>query len=180
MFRNIALAAAAMLPIFIPSVLLAEEAVQHESGMSAKTVAPLKAGDLEISGGWTKAMLPGQKVGGGFLVIKNTGSVDDRLVSAASPAAPDVQLHEMSVVNDVMEMRQLSDGVALPAGQTVELKPGGLHLMFMNVSEPFKDGAAVPLTLTFEKAGAVEMTLPVAPANAKEMPEGHGHTGHDG
>jgi copper(I)-binding protein len=142
--------------------------------------APVTAGPIEISGAWTRAMLAGQKVAGGFVTITNTGDVDDRLIAAASSASPDVQIHEMAIVNDVMEMRQLKDGISIPAGQTVELKPGGLHLMFMNVAEPFKDGATVPVTLTFEKAGTVELTLPVAPPGAKAMPQGHGHMKHGG
>ncbi len=63
---------------------------------------------------------------------------------------------------DVMKMRQLNDGIAIPSGETVELKPGGLHLMFFKVAEPFKEGATVNVTLTFEKAGAVDVVLPVA------------------
>ncbi len=143
--------------------------------------APATVGDLVVEGAWTKAMLPGQKVGGGFLKVTNKGASDDRLVSASSPVSPDVQLHEMTVVDDVMQMRQLSGGIPVPAGQTVELKPGGLHLMFMAVVEPFKDGGAVPVTLTFEKAGKVDVTLPIAPLGTKEMPAGHdGHMNEGG
>lgn len=165
---SILLAAAALLQLVSFSPVLAEDAAK-----SGAMATPVTVGDLSIDGAWTKAMLPGQKVGGGFLTIANKGSADDRLVSAASAAAPNVQIHEMAVVNDVMEMRQLPDGIAIPAGQTVELKPGGLHLMFMDVSEPFKEGGMVPVTITFEKAGKAELMLPVAPAGVKEMPEGH-------
>jgi periplasmic copper chaperone A len=122
------------------------------------------AGDLELAAGFTRAMLPGQPVGGGFITITNNGGEDDKLVSATSAQAGEVQLHEMSMEGDVMKMRQLSDGIAIPAGETVELKPGGLHLMFYKVAEPFKEGAAVNVTLNFEKAGAVDVVLPVGPA----------------
>lgn len=148
--------------------------------MTAETAAPVTVGGLTIEGAWSKAMLPGQKVGGGFLTIANKGSADDKLISAASPVSPSVQIHEMAVVNDVMEMRQLTDSLVIPAGQTVEFKPGGLHLMFMDVPEPFKEGGTVPVTLTFEKAGVAEVMLPIAPAGAREMPEGPGHMGHGG
>mgnify|MGYP005757852129 FL=1 len=124
----------------------------------------VSAGELELTAGFTKAMLPGQPVGGGFITIANKGGEDDKLVSATSDKAGEVQLHEMAMEGDVMKMRQLTDGIAIPAGETVELKPGGLHLMFFKVSEPFKEGETVNVTLTFEKAGAVDVALPVGPA----------------
>lgn len=124
----------------------------------------VSAGELELTAGFTKAMLPGQPVGGGFITITNKGGEDDKLVSATSAQAGEVQLHEMAMEGDVMKMRQLNDGIAIPAGETVELKPGGLHLMFFKVSEPFKEGETVNVTLTFEKAGAVDVALPVGPA----------------
>ena len=131
------------------------------AGMNDATV---KVGSLEISGGGVKAMLPGAKVGGGGFVVRNTGGEDDRLISAESPSAGRVELHEMVMQNDVMKMRKISDGIAIPAGQTVELKSGGLHLMFMDVAKPFAEGDSIPVTLTFEKAGAVVYNLPVGNA----------------
>lgn len=125
------------------------------------------AGDLELTAGFTRAMLPGQPVGGGFITIVNKGGEDDKLVSATSTQAGEVQLHEMAMEGEVMKMRQLTDGIAIPAGETVELKPGGLHLMFYKVAEPFQEGATVNVTLTFEKAGAVDVALPVGPARGK-------------
>lgn len=128
---------------------------------------PAKIGDVELTGGFTKAMLPGQPVGGGFVTIHNTGAADDRLISAESPSAGRVELHEMVMQNDVMKMRQLNDGIPVPAGTTVELKPGGLHLMFMDVKKPFVEGETVDLKLTFEKAGTVDLVLPIGPAKSK-------------
>ncbi len=130
---------------------------------------PAKAGDLELTAGFTKAMLPGQPVGGGFVVIKNTGSTDDVLVAAASDVADHVELHEMAMENDVMKMRPVKDGIPVPAGATVELKPGGLHMMFMGVKEPFVEGGTVKVTLTFKNAGSVDLVLPVGPAAPKKM-----------
>jgi hypothetical protein len=118
-------------------------------------------GDLAISGGFVRAMLPGQPVGGGYLTIHNGGSNDDRLVSVVSPDAGKVELHEMKMDNNIMKMRQLKDGVAVPAGATVKLEPDTMHMMFKQVKTPFKQGATVPVTLTFEKAGAVDLVLPV-------------------
>ena len=131
------------------------------SDPAATSGATVKVGTLEISGGYVRAMLPGQPVGGGYLVIRNTGSENDRLVSASSPLSPAVEIHEMSMQGQIMKMRRLEGGIAVPAGQTVELKPSGLHLMFTKVATPFKQGDSVPLELTFEKSGSLDLTLPV-------------------
>jgi copper(I)-binding protein len=106
-------------------------------------------------------------VAGGFLSISNTGSADDTLIAATSPFAGDVQLHEMKMEGDVMKMQELPAGIPVPAGQTVMLKPGGLHLMFMQLKQPLVEGTQVPVTLTFEKAGTVELLLDVGGAAAK-------------
>ncbi|MCA2408091.1 DUF1775 domain-containing protein [Rhizobium leguminosarum bv. viciae 248] len=127
----------------------------------------VKAGDLEISGGFAKAMLPGQPVGGGFFTVKNNSQADDRLVSVSSPAAGEVQIHEMVTKDNVMRMRQLKDGIAIAAGETVKLEPGNLHLMFQKVKTPFKQGDTVPVTLTFEKAGKVDLVLQVLSVQGK-------------
>lgn len=132
-----------------------------------------KIGDIALSGGFLKGMLPGQPVGGGFVTLANGGTADDRLVSVSTPGADHVEMHEMTMENDVMKMRKLADGIPVAAGSTVELKPGGLHLMFMGVAKPFREGDKVKVTFTFEKAGAVELTLPVVdPAKVKA---GHQH-----
>ncbi|KQS72944.1 hypothetical protein ASG39_04255 [Rhizobium sp. Leaf371] len=118
------------------------------------------AGALTLSGGTAKPMPPGAKVGGGGLTIVNAGPSADRLVSVESPAAGRVELHEMTMENDVMRMRKL-DGIPVPAGQTVTLAGGGLHLMFIDVAKPFRQGDTIPLTLQFETAGKVTYALPV-------------------
>src|SRR6218665_2358 len=88
------------------------------------------AGSLEIRHPASRATLPGQPVGGGFMSITNTGAQADRLVSITAPdVSDDVQIHEMAIENDVMKMRQLPDGIEIPAGAKVELKSGGLHVM---------------------------------------------------
>ncbi|MFS8144380.1 DUF1775 domain-containing protein [Rhizobium sp. BR 249] len=139
------------------------------SAMAAAAPAgeAVKAGDLEISGAFAKAMLPGQPVGGGFFTVTNNGKTDDRLVSVSSPASGEVQIHEMVTKDNVMRMRQLKDGIAIPAGETVKLEPGNLHLMFQKVKTPFKQGDTVPVALTFEKAGKVDLVLQVLSAQGK-------------
>ena len=133
------------------------------------------AGDLYIHHPAAKATLPGQPVGGGFMTITNKGAEADRLVSISAPeVSDDVQLHEMAVENDVMTMRQLADGVALAAGETVELKPGGLHVMFMKIKHPFKEGGSFKATLTFEKAGTLDVDFKIEAAKPAKAHEHHG------
>lgn len=131
----------------------------HDHAGMSMDVDVVKAGNLEVSGGATKAMLPGQPVGGGYVTIKNGGDSDDKLIGVESSAAGRAEIHEMAMVNDVMKMRKLDEGIVIPAGQTVELKPGGLHMMFFDVKKSFAEGDKVPVTLIFEKAGKVDVIL---------------------
>jgi periplasmic copper chaperone A len=123
-----------------------------------------KVGDIEIGHPYARAMLPGAKVGGGYLKLTNSGPTDDRLVSAASDRAGSVELHEMKIDNGVMIMRPLANGIAVASGASVELKPGSYHVMFMDVTQPFKEGEMVKAQLQFEKAGPVEVEFVVGPA----------------
>lgn len=143
----------------------------HEHGGAEHAADVVKAGDLELSGAVAKAMLPGQPVGGGTVTMKNDGASDDRLVSVTSPVAGRVEMHEMAMVNDVMRMRKMAAGIVIPAGKTVDMTSGDLHFMFYNVSKPFAEGDKVPLTLTFEKAGKVDLILDVGSAQG-------GHDAH--
>ena len=150
-----------------------DEHAGHGAAASAASEA-VTAGDITVGGGWARAMLPGQPAGGGYLTIANKGQIADKLVSVSSPSAGKVEVHTMEVVNDVMVMRPVAGGLEIPAGATVELKPGGLHVMFMAVKEPFKAGGTVPVTLQFEKAGKVEVTLPVQAKQGVDEHAGHG------
>jgi copper(I)-binding protein len=118
-----------------------------------------KVGSIKVENAYTRATVPGQQVAGGFMKIENKGAAD-QLVSASSPVAGEVQLHEMAMEGNVMKMRQVKD-IAVPAGGSVELKPGGLHLMFMNIKAPLATGESVPVKLKFAKAGEVEVKMPV-------------------
>jgi uncharacterized protein YcnI/copper(I)-binding protein len=130
-------------------------------------------GDLEITGAFTRATLPNAPVGGGYLTITNNGAADDRLVSVSTPLAGTSQIHEMKMEGDVMKMNELPDGLAIPAGESVSLAPGGYHLMFMGLTGPFVEGQSIAVTLTFEKAGTVEVQLPVGSPAAKGPAMGH-------
>ena len=127
-------------------------------------------GPLNISLPFTRATLPNAPVGGGFMTIENTGTEADRLVSVTTDVAAKSEIHEMSMDGQVMKMRALTDGLEIPAGETITLSPGGFHLMFMGLKGAFVEGQTVNVTLTFEKAGTVELALPVLGAAADAAP----------
>ncbi len=121
---------------------------------------------------------PNARNAGGFLSVYNYASEPNRLVSASSPIAERVELHTMTIDNDVMRMRELEDGIELPGEAQVDLEPGGLHVMFMGLSVPFTEGDEVPVTLVFAGGEEREITLPVR-ARTMEINHGEGHT-HNG
>ena len=118
-----------------------------------------KVGAIKIENAYVRATAPGQPAAGAFMKIENSGAAD-QLVSASSPAAGEVQLHQMSMEGNVMKMGQVKD-IAVPANGSVDLKPGGYHIMLMNIKAPLKVGETVPVKLKFAKAGEVEVKLPV-------------------
>jgi periplasmic copper chaperone A len=120
-----------------------------------------KFGALEIGHPWSRATPPTAPTGGGYLSVKNTGTESDHLVSASSPAAGAVQVHDMKMEGNVMRMRPLDGPLEIKPGETVTLAPGGMHLMMMGLKEPLKQGERVPLTLVFEKAGKIDVELAV-------------------
>ncbi|RXG89668.1 copper chaperone PCu(A)C [Bradyrhizobium zhanjiangense] len=137
----------------------------------------VKAGDLVISQAWSRATPGGAKVAGGYLTIENKGSAADRLVSVSADIAGKAEIHEMAMDNGVMKMRPLDKGLLIDPGKTVKLAPGGNHLMLQELKGPFKQGDRVPLTLQFEKAGKVAVSLDVQAVGAP-APGGAGHSGH--
>ncbi len=127
------------------------------AGVSLSAVAQTKVDDA-----WVRTTVPGQPSSGAFMRI--TADSDSKLLSVASPAANNVQIHEMSMTNDVMRMGPV-DSVPLPAGKTVSLDPDGYHVMLMGLVEQIKEGDQVPLTLTIEDEKGVRETVQVsAPA----------------
>lgn len=134
-----------------------------------------QVGPLKIGHPWSRATPAGAKVGGGYLSIENTGSAPDRLVSVSVPFAARAEIHEMAVKDGIMTMRPLEQGVAVPAGAKVEFKPGGYHIMFMELKQPLKQGEMMKGTLTFEKAGSVDVEFKVDSIAAKGEGEHKGH-----
>jgi len=131
--------------------LLATSAVAEES----------KVGSLEITDAWSRATPKGAKTGVAYVKIHNAGAEADRLVGASSDAADRVEVHEMTMDHGVMKMRPVTNGLEIKPGSTVELKPGGGHLMLTGLKKPLVRGEQVKGTLTFEKAGSVELNYAV-------------------
>jgi copper(I)-binding protein len=127
----------------------------------------VKAGDLVITQGWSRATPGGAKIGGGYLTIENKGNAPDKLIGASADFAGKVELHEMATNNGVMKMRPVEGGLTIDPGKTVKLAPGGYHLMMMDLKNPLKQGEKLPITLQFEKAGKVTVTLDVEGVGAK-------------
>ena len=136
----------------------------------------VKAGDLVISQAWSRATPGGAKIAGGYLTIENKGTSPDRLVGGSAEIAGKFEVHEMAMNNGVMTMRPLDKGLAIEPGKTVKLAPGGYHLMIMDLKGPFKQGEKVPVTLEFEKAGKVNLSLDVQGVGA-QAPAGMDHSG---
>ncbi len=142
----------------------------------AAVAQDFKAGDLTLHQPWIRAVPAGAGAAGGYVIITNSGSSDDRLLSFESAIAGHTEVHEMAMNSGVMTMRELPGGLPVPAGRTVELKPGGYHLMFMALKDRPQAGQEVKGRLVFEKAGAVDVTFTVAPLGAKApmTPDAHG------
>ena len=119
-----------------------------------------KLGAITVGHPYARATAPGQPNGGAYLKLVNAGGADDRLVSVSADVARSVELHSMSMQGDVMHMRQV-DAVEVPAGKTVELKPGGLHVMLLGLKAPLKEGEKFPVRLKFENAGELTVTVNV-------------------
>ena len=119
------------------------------------------SGALKIGHPWSRETAKGQSVGGGYLTITNNGKSADRLTGGATGIAAQVQVHSMSMDGGVMRMRQLKDGLAIPAGGAVALKPASFHLMFIGLKRPLKRGELVPVTLHFARAGKVAVQFKV-------------------
>lgn len=128
---------------------------------SPATAQDVKLGDLTISAPWTRATPGGAKVAGGYLKVTNAGSAPDRLIGGSTDVAGRIEVHEMSITDGVMRMRQLGGGLEIKPGASVELTPGGYHLMFVDLKRRLSQGETVAATLRFEKAGTVDVTFRV-------------------
>ena len=151
-------------PVLIPALLLALAATGAEAH-------DYKLGPLVINHPWSRATPKGAPVAGGYMKITNTGTTPDRLTGGSIEIAKRFEIHEMSMDGSVMKMRELTGGLEIPPGATVELKPGSYHIMMMNLSKPMTKGERVKGTLTFEKAGKVDVEFAVEAVGG--TPAGH-------
>ncbi len=135
-----------------------------------------KLGDLEIGHPWTRATPPSARVAGGFLKITNKGTVADRLLSATFTGSGTTEVHEMAHEGGVMRMRELPNGLEIKPGETVELKPGGFHLMFIGLKAALAEKERLKGELVFERAGRIEVDFAVEGMGARGGE--HDHHGH--
>jgi copper(I)-binding protein len=142
--------------------------------LSSEMPAPFKVGELNIENIWSRATPKTAKVGAGYLQIENTGTAPDRLIKIETTIAGHASIHEMTMTNGVMKMRRLAGGLLIPAGGTVVLKPGGNHIMFMKLGGPIQKDQPFEATLTFEKAGTVEVQFMTVRIGGTPAHAGHG------
>lgn len=153
------------------SVLMTNTALAHD----------YTQGEVTIGHPWSRPTPPGTPMGVGYMAITNNGTSDIRFASAMSPRAKRVSIHESRMTDGVMSMRPLENGLIIPAGETVELKPHGYHLMLEKLNSPLKEGERIPLTVTFEGAENMDVELNVQPLDGtskpmkKETMDMHGH-----
>jgi len=128
---------------------------------------------VTIENAWSRATAPGAKVGAGYFTIRNQSAAPDRLVGASSPAAARVETHVIEKQGEILRMREVK-GYEVPAKGSFELKPGGAHLMLVEIKRPLKEGEKVPLVLRFQNAGEVRIELEVRALGApKAQPHHH-------
>ncbi|WP_284180146.1 copper chaperone PCu(A)C [Rhabdaerophilum sp. SD176] len=132
-------------------------------------------GDINIDHPWTRATPGGARVASGYITIENFGSKPDRLIGGAFEASERVELHEMTVSDGLMRMRALSTGIELPAGRRIEVKPGGYHIMFLELRRPLKQGEKISGSLVFERAGTVAVEFQVDAMGSPGVEAGHPH-----
>lgn len=125
-----------------------------------------RVGELEITMPWSREIPPNAPAAAGFLSIRNGGSTDDRLIAVSNEASERVEIHEVRHEDGMARMRELTDGLMIQAGATVELKPGGYHLMFIAPKDGFRKDGVVLAILQFEKAGEVQVAFKVRPTTA--------------
>jgi periplasmic copper chaperone A len=129
-------------------------------------------GSLIIESPWVRATLGGATTAAGYLSIDNKGG-EDRLLRISTSKSQRAEIHEMSIVDDIMRMRELPQGLVIPRQTRIELKSGGYHFMFIQITEPFKIGDKIRVTLYFEKAGVIDLTFDVR--QGKESEQEHKH-----
>ena len=141
--------------------------------LSILTTVPAYAGDIAVDEPFARASAGAVTVGAAYMTLKNSGTMADALVAVASPVAARAELHTHIKEGDITRMRKVEE-IDVPAGGSVSLQPGGLHVMLIDLRQPLKQGEEFPLTLTFSKAGTMTIQVPVkSPAELTPMPSHH-------
>lgn len=153
------------LALLLVSACSPPQATETPTPPEAVSVSPAA---ILFSGGWAAVTPNGAKVGAGYVTITNPTGSPDKLVSAESPRASHTEIHEMKMDGAMMKMSQV-DGLTIPAHGAVELRPGGYHVMFIEIAEPFRTGDSIPVRLTFERAGAQNIILPIRERTESDM-----------
>lgn len=161
--------------ILAAPVKVAQASGHDHHGASAAAPAQQTVPGLAFTPAWTRATPPGSKVAGGFLTVENKGAAADRLIGGSAEISNLFEVHEMAMEQGVMKMRALDKGLPVPPGGKVELKPGGYHIMFIDLKRPLKEGETFKGELQFEKAGKVPVEFKVMPIGARDA---GGHTHH--
>jgi len=150
-------------------------------GMSHGELAEAKVGDIMVTNAMIRATPPAAPAAGGFVTLHNMGATDDTLIAArvGADVAAKVELHTMEMDGDIMRMFEVEGGIALPAGEMVQLVPGGLHIMFMGLPQGLDAGVSHDVTLVFENAGEVTLPFAVLPLDqVRKMIGADGHGNH--
>ena len=146
--------------------------------MGLMMLSPAMASDLMIEALQFRATIGSMPSSAAYLSITNQGAMADRLLAVESSLAHKTELHTMDVTNGVMKMRQIDDGIAIPSGKTIQLAPGGFHVMLIGLKAPLNADENYQVTLVFEKAGKVKVTgLAKRPADLR-MPDAHSPDAH--
>jgi len=153
-----------LLNIAVAAALLIAPGLTHAAGMETRL------GDLVITGAWTRATVRKSPIGTAYVTIENKGTADDRLIAVRSPISETAQIHTTLMDHGIMILRQLINGIEIPAGASVTLKPGGEHLMFIGLRHPIRRGETVPVTLVFAKAGEITLDMTAAPVGSLKPP----------
>jgi len=152
-------------------------------GVAPAVAADYDVGSIHISQPWARATPKGASSGAAYMTITNTGNAPDRVSCVSSDASARCQIHTMTMDNGVMKMRPIEGGLEIKPGETVTLKPSGLHVMLVDLKHPLEPGKMAEATLQFEKAGTVKVVFPIAAIGAPApgaassggtMMEGHG------
>jgi len=151
------------------------------AGLAALTLAaPLMAQNIAITDAYARVARPNAPTGAAFMMIENLGPGDDRLIGVSSPVAERVQLHtHFENEMGIMKMIHVKDGFALPTGMILMLERGGNHVMFMGLNQPFEHDAVIPVTLSFEKAGDIEIDVTVDLDRKPDESHGNGEMNHN-